>query len=52
VAAWSGGLARDTLGDYQIAFLTAGAIAVIGGMMALRINREERLELEPAAAAA
>jgi sugar phosphate permease len=52
VAAWLGGLARDTLGDYQLAFLTAGAIALVGGMMALRINREERLVLEPAVATA
>jgi len=52
VAAWAGGLARDTLGDYQIAFLTAGGFAVVGGLMALRINREERLDVEPAAAPA
>ena len=49
VAAWLGGVARDTLGDYHLAFLTAGAIAIIGGFMALGINREERLEVSPAA---
>jgi predicted MFS family arabinose efflux permease len=51
VAAWLGGLARDSLGDYQLAFLTAGAIALVGGMLSLRINREERLVLEPSAIA-
>lgn len=47
LAAWLGGVARDMLGDYQLAFLAAGAIAVVGGVMALRINRDERLVLEP-----
>jgi len=47
LAAWLGGVARDALGDYQVAFLTAGAIAIVGGVMALRIDREERLVLEP-----
>ena len=49
LAAWLGGIARDTLGDYHLAFLTAGAIAIIGGLMALGIKREERLEVSPAA---
>ncbi len=39
LVAWMSGLIRDTLGDYQVAFLSAGVIAVIGGLMALRIDR-------------
>jgi sugar phosphate permease len=39
LAAYLGGVARVTLGDYHLAFLTAGALAVIGGMMALQISR-------------
>jgi sugar phosphate permease len=38
-AAYLGGLARDSFGDYQLAFLTAGVLAVIGGLMALRIGK-------------
>jgi sugar phosphate permease len=38
-AAYFGGLARDTFGDYQVAFLTAGALAVAGGLLVLRISR-------------
>jgi sugar phosphate permease len=44
VAAYLGGLARDSFGDYQLAFLTAGALAIIGGMMALRVRREVHAE--------
>lgn len=40
LAAWLGGVARDTLGDYALAFLVAGTIAVIAGMLSLRINRQ------------
>jgi sugar phosphate permease len=50
VAAWLSGVARDALGDYQLAFLSAGAIAIVGGLMALGIDREERLEVESPAA--
>jgi sugar phosphate permease len=39
VTAYLGGLARDTFGDYQLAFLAAGGLAVAGGIMALRIAR-------------
>jgi sugar phosphate permease len=49
-AAWLTGVARDTLGDYHLAFLAGGAIAVVGGLMALRINRDA--EFDPAAAPA
>lgn len=39
LAAWTGGLARDALGSYGIAFLVAGALAVAGAMMAMQIQR-------------
>jgi sugar phosphate permease len=38
-AAYLGGLSRDAFGDYQLAFLAAGGLAVAGGLMALRISR-------------
>lgn len=47
LAAWLGGIARDTLGDYQVAFITGGALALLGGLMALRIDRAARPALEP-----
>jgi sugar phosphate permease len=37
-AAWLGGVARDTMGDYWLAFLVAGAIAVAAGFLSLRIR--------------
>ena len=39
LAAWGGGMARDALGSYGMAFLIAGALAVAGAMMALQIQR-------------
>jgi len=39
LAAWTGGLARDALGDYGLAFLLAGALAIAGAVLAMRINR-------------
>ncbi len=39
LAAWGGGMARDALGSYGMAFLVAGALAVAGAMMALQIQR-------------
>jgi predicted MFS family arabinose efflux permease len=39
LAAQAGGLVHDYLGDYTVAFLFAGALAVAGGLMALRIDR-------------
>ncbi len=47
LAAWTGGLARDALGDYGLAFLIAGALAVAGAMLALRINRAPVLAISP-----
>ncbi len=51
-AAYLGGLTRDLMGDYQFAFLTAGAIAMLGGLMALGIKRVSlpHLQTEPAPA--
>jgi sugar phosphate permease len=42
MAAWIGGLARDNLGDYTLAFTVAGMTAVIGGFLALGIRNETR----------
>ena len=39
-AAYGGGLLRVALGDYTAAFLAAGALAIIGGLLALRIGRD------------
>jgi sugar phosphate permease len=38
-AAWLSGVARDSLGDYQAAFITGSALALAGGLMVLRIDR-------------
>ncbi len=47
LAAWMGGLARDSFGDYGLAFLLAGTMAVAGAMLALRINRMPALAATP-----
>jgi MFS family permease len=50
VAAYLGGVAHDVLGDYTLAFLASGALAVLGGLMALRIDRTplpEVMEVQP-----
>lgn len=39
LAAWLGAVMRTTFGDYQLAFLSAGVIAIIGGLLALNIRR-------------
>ncbi len=38
-AAYFGGVIRTTLGTYTLAFLVGGGVAMVGGIMALRINR-------------
>jgi MFS family permease len=43
MAAWGGGLARDALGSYGLAFLLAGALAMAGAILALRIQRTPKL---------
>lgn len=40
LAAWLGGVARDIQGDYTIAFLAAGALAISAGFMVLNIRGE------------
>ena len=52
LAAYLGGLARVTLGDYQAAFLGAGALAICGGLLALRIDRAAAPQPDPALAPA
>ena len=42
-AAWMGGLAHDSFGDYGLAFFVAGTLAVAGALLALRINRTPAL---------
>jgi predicted MFS family arabinose efflux permease len=46
--AYLGGVARVTLGDYQLAFIAAGALALLGGLMAYSVSRKP----EPALVAA
>ncbi len=41
VSAWVAGLARDSFGDYVLAFYLAGAMAILGGLMALIIRRSK-----------
>lgn len=48
LTAWLGGLARDMLGGYGLAFLVAGAMAVMAGLLALLIARPARLVAGPA----
>jgi predicted MFS family arabinose efflux permease len=50
-ASWLGGRARDTLGDYLLTFLVAGAIALGAGLLALRIGRAPTEASGPAAPA-
>ncbi len=54
-AAWAGGLAHRALGDYTVAFLAAGVLAIVAGAMALGIDRDaepafDALEVAPARA--
>ncbi len=51
LAAQAGGLIYDRFGDYTIAFLMAGALAVMGGLMALRIDRTPLPDLQTPVAA-
>ncbi len=40
LAAYLGGVARDSLGDYTAAFLAAGALAILASLIVSRINRD------------
>jgi MFS family permease len=51
IAAYLGGYAHDVLGDYTIAFVSAGALAVLGALMALRIDRTPLPDERPMATA-
>ena len=39
LAAWLGGVTREVLGGYGVAFFAAGMLAVLAGMLVLRIQR-------------
>ncbi len=41
LAAYLGGIARDTLGDYGMAFLVAGVVAGMGALFSLMIKRAQ-----------
>ncbi|WP_207956039.1 MFS transporter [Rubrobacter marinus] len=49
LAAYLGGVARDSLGDYTAAFLAAGVLAILAALMASRVSRAS---LPPAGAGA
>jgi len=40
LASYLGGVARDSFGDYQLAFLTAGVLAVMGALLTLGVGRQ------------
>ena len=42
ILAWVAGLIRDTAGDYAMAYLTAGVLAVMAGVAALTLRRHGR----------
>ena len=39
IAAWVAGIVRESVGDYTVAFVAAGRIAIIAGFAALGIRR-------------
>lgn len=42
IAAWGSGVARDAFGDYLLAFVLAGGMAILAGGMAMLIRRVPR----------
>lgn len=50
LAAWLGGVARDAQGNYSLAFLAAGALAISAGFIALSIREKPAIEPLPATA--
>ncbi|HET7771552.1 MAG TPA: MFS transporter, partial [Chloroflexota bacterium] len=40
LAAYLGGVAREVAGDYHFAFLTAGLVAIMGGLMTVCVRRQ------------
>jgi predicted MFS family arabinose efflux permease len=49
IAAWVAGIVREGAGDYASAFVAAGWIAILAGVVALAIRRPARVEVAPAA---
>ena len=47
LAAYLGGVAREVTGDYHFAFLTAGVVAIMGGLMAVCVRRQPAPPLVP-----
>lgn len=45
MASWLGGVARDALGAYTLAFLAAGVIAIAAGGLSLTIRRTPKVQL-------
>lgn len=43
LAAWGSGVARDAFGDYLVAFILAGGMAMLAGGMSLMIRRAPRM---------
>jgi predicted MFS family arabinose efflux permease len=43
LAAWLGGVTRQSMGSYTLAFTAAGVLAILAGMLALRIQRRAAL---------
>ncbi|MBX3011626.1 MAG: MFS transporter [Caldilineaceae bacterium] len=43
LAAWLGGVTRDLFGDYLLAFLVAGAIAMLAALLSLRIRHTPKV---------
>jgi sugar phosphate permease len=39
LAGWLGGVARDSFGDYVLAFVVAGGIAIAGGLLSMGLRR-------------
>jgi predicted MFS family arabinose efflux permease len=51
--AYLGGVMHDSLGNYTLAFIGSGVLALFGGLMAIRIDRTEQPEaLAPVGATA
>jgi sugar phosphate permease len=48
LAAWLGGVTRDLFGDYMLAFLVAGTIAMLAAMLSLRIRYAPKVVAVPA----
>jgi hypothetical protein len=49
LAAWLGGVAREALGDYTVAFLSAGALGIVAVGFSLGIGHRERVAAEAGA---